>query len=167
MGVVLGELAHAQQAVQRAMRLVAVAAAEFRHPDRQVAVALDALLEHQHMGRAVHRLHRHHAGGAGDNGAVTLGVGNLVRDSKHIFRIFAPMAGFFPLVDVHQLRRLDLVIAGPVELAAHITFQLAPDEIALGMPEAGTLRLVLEVEQVHFLAELAVVASSRLPTSRR
>jgi hypothetical protein len=40
MRVVLRELAHAHDAVQRAVRLVAVAAAEFGHAQRQVAVAL-------------------------------------------------------------------------------------------------------------------------------
>ena len=39
MGVVLRELAHAHDAVQRAVRLVAVAAAELGEPERQVAVA--------------------------------------------------------------------------------------------------------------------------------
>jgi hypothetical protein len=38
-GVVLRELAHAHDAVQRAVRLVAVAAAELGHAQRQVAVA--------------------------------------------------------------------------------------------------------------------------------
>ena len=38
--VVLGELAHAHEAVQRAVRLVAVAAAELGEPQRQVAVAI-------------------------------------------------------------------------------------------------------------------------------
>jgi hypothetical protein len=50
-GVVLHEAAHAQHAVQRAGRLVAVARAELGHADRQVAVALQALLENLHMRR--------------------------------------------------------------------------------------------------------------------
>ena len=48
------------------------------------------------------------------------------------------------------------MVAAP--LAAHIAFQFAPDEITLGMPEAGSLRLGLKVEQIHFLAQLAVIA---------
>ncbi len=56
MAIILRELAHPQDTVQRAMRLVAVAAAHFAQPDRQIAIAGDALLEDQHMGRAVHRL---------------------------------------------------------------------------------------------------------------
>ena len=60
--IVLGELAHAHDAVERAVRLVAVAAAELRHLKRQVAVAGDPLLEDQHVRRAVHGLERHPLG---------------------------------------------------------------------------------------------------------
>jgi hypothetical protein len=56
MRVVLRELAHAHQPMQRAMRLVAMAAAILVDTQRQVAIALDALAEDQHMRRAVHRL---------------------------------------------------------------------------------------------------------------
>jgi hypothetical protein len=56
--VVLREAAHAHQAVQRAGRLVAMHVAEFGQPDRQVAVALQAVLEDLHMAGAVHRLER-------------------------------------------------------------------------------------------------------------
>src|SRR3546814_78880 len=52
MGVVLGELAHAHQAVQCAVRFVAVAAAVLVDAQRQVAIALDALLEDEQIGRA-------------------------------------------------------------------------------------------------------------------
>ena len=68
-GVVLGELAHAHDAVQRAVRLVAVAAAEFGEPQRQVAIGFDALAEDQDMRRAVHRLQRHQVAFAGQDRA--------------------------------------------------------------------------------------------------
>ncbi len=55
MRVVLGELADAQDAVQRAVRFVAMAAAEFGHADGQVAVRLDPLAKDQDMCGAVHR----------------------------------------------------------------------------------------------------------------
>ena len=66
-----------------------------------------------------------------------------------------------PLARVHQLRSLDLRIAGGVEAAAHIGFELAPDDEALGVPEDRAVRLGLEVEQVHLLADLAMVALGR------
>src|SRR3546814_13585939 len=61
--VVLRELAHAHQPVERAVRLVAVAAAILVNAQRQVAIALDPLFEDQNMRRAVHRLERHPFGG--------------------------------------------------------------------------------------------------------
>ena len=54
--VVLGEGAHAHQAVQRARGLVAVHLAELGEAQRQVAIAAHALLEDLHVARAVHRL---------------------------------------------------------------------------------------------------------------
>src|SRR2546427_1437739 len=54
--VVLGEATHAQDAVQRAGRLVAVAGTKLTIADRQVAVAVQALVEHLDVARAVHRL---------------------------------------------------------------------------------------------------------------
>ena len=68
------------------------------------------------------------------------------------------MAGLFPLAGVHHLRGLDLAIAGAVDGAAHIALQLAPDAIALGVPEHAAMRLGLQMEQVHLAAQLAVVA---------
>ena len=56
MGVVLGKSAHAHQAVHRAGRLVAMHHAEFGEPQRQIAVAFQAVLEDLHVAGAVHRL---------------------------------------------------------------------------------------------------------------
>ena len=142
------------------MGLVAVAAAEFGHADRQVAVAGDALLEDQHVRRAVHRLERHQVGVARQHRRVVLDrrMGDLVGDDEHILAILAPVADLFPLLRVHQLRGLDLVIARGVEAAAHVGLQLAPQDEALGMPEHAAVRLGLEVEQVHVLADAAMVA---------
>ena len=56
MRVVLGEGAHAHQAVQRAGRLVAMHDAEFGHAQRQFAIGAQAVLEDLDMARAVHRL---------------------------------------------------------------------------------------------------------------
>jgi hypothetical protein len=56
MAVVLGEGAHAHDAMQRPRRLVAVAGTELGEPDGQVAITLQPLAEDLHMARAVHRL---------------------------------------------------------------------------------------------------------------
>src|SRR3546814_633003 len=53
--VVLGERTHAHDAVQRAGRLVAMAATKFAVADRQLAVAVQAGVEHLDVTRAIHR----------------------------------------------------------------------------------------------------------------
>src|SRR3546814_12170906 len=73
------------------------------------------------------------------------------------------MARLLPLAGVHHLRRLDLVIARIVDRAAHIRLQLAPDDIAVRVPEDAAVRLLLKVEQVHLGAQLAMVALAGLP----
>ncbi len=56
--VVLGEVAHAEEAVQHAAHLVAVHAAELGHAQRQVAVGAPAALVDEQAAGAVHGLHR-------------------------------------------------------------------------------------------------------------
>ena len=114
------------------------------------------------MRRAVHRLQRHPVALARhERRVVILGVRHLVGDDEHVLAIFAPMPGLLPLAGVHQLRRLDLAIAGGVDRATHIRLELAPDQIALGVPEHRSMRFGLEVEQVHLLPQLAMVALAR------
>ena len=158
MRVVLRKLADAHDAVQRAMRFVAVATAIFVKAQRQVAIAFDALPEHKDVRRAVHRLQRHPVGIFCDRRRAALTVRHDVGHSKHVFGIFAPMARGFPLADIHQLRRLDLAIAGAGDGAAHIILQRAPDDIAFGMPEDRSMRFGLQMEQVHVLPQPPVVA---------
>ena len=94
--VVLGELAHPQQPVQRAVRLVAVAAAELGHAQRQVAIGFDALLEHQDVRRAVHRLERHHAGVAADHRALRPRLAGLRRGPRTCSRCTCPSGRISP-----------------------------------------------------------------------
>ena len=54
--IVLSETANAHDAVQAASRLVAVALTELTITQRQIAVALHALLENQNVSGAVHGL---------------------------------------------------------------------------------------------------------------
>src|SRR5687767_9782998 len=58
MAVVLGEGAHAHDAVERPGRLIAVARAEFAIPQRQVTVAPEPRVEDLDVAGTVHRLHR-------------------------------------------------------------------------------------------------------------
>src|SRR3546814_11146819 len=89
------------------------------------------------------------------------GVWRLVGEDENALAVLAPVAGLLPRARVHDLRRLDLAISRAVDGAAHIGFQLSPDHIAPGVPEHRAMRLLLEVEQVHLLAQLAMVAVGR------
>ena len=96
MRVVLGEAAHPHEAVQRAMRLVAVAGAELGKTQRQVAVALDALVEDLHVAGAVHGLERVHP----------LLVRVLLVDlrDEHVLAVLVPVARGLPELAVDDLR---------------------------------------------------------------
>ena len=149
MRVVLGEAAHPHQAVHRARRLVAMHHAEFGEAQRQVAIALQAVLEDLHMARTVHRLQR--------KPALVLGLvaGGLRRE--HVLAVPVPVARGFPQRLVENLRRVDLaVVAG--QPPAHVGDQRLEDGPALGVPEHHAGTFFLEVKQVELAAELAVVA---------
>ena len=142
--VVLGETTHAQDAVQRAGRLVAVAGTELTIADRQVAVAVQALVEHLHVARAVHRLER---------------VGALLRfGEEHRVLVVVPVAGFLPQAHVQDLRAAHFAVAGLAVHLAHVLLDHLPQRPALGVPEHQARRLFLQVEQVLLLADAAVVA---------
>ena len=148
MRVVLGEGAHAHDAVQRARRLVAVAGAELGHAQRQVAIGIQPLAEDLHMAGAVHRLQGEDA--------------LLRRGREHVLAELLPMARGLPQRAVDELRRAHLDIAGPVEAPAHIALDGAEQRPALGMPEHRARRLFLQMEQVQLAPEAAVVALLRL-----
>ena len=158
MRVILCHLPHAHQPVQRAMRLIAVTAAELGHANGQVAIRFNALFENLHMGRAIHRLDSHQIRITRNYRIAILGRGHLVGHDKHVFAELVPMARLLPKAFIEQLRRLHLFIGIGVEAAADILLQLLPDNIALGMPKHAALRFLLEMEQIHFAADFAVVA---------
>jgi predicted TIM-barrel fold metal-dependent hydrolase len=135
-GVVLGEGAHPEDAVQGAGRLIAVAGAELGHAQRQVAVALLAVVEDLHVARAVHRLD-----------GQDLALDRLARE--HVLAELLPVAGALPQLAVQHLGRLDLDVAVGVQPAAHVGLHRAVQRPALGVPEDHPLGLFLHVEEVH------------------
>ena len=143
--VVLGERAHAHQSVQRAGRFVAMHLAELREPQRQVAIAADALLEDLHMPGAVHRLD---------------GVQPVIRRARHehVLAELLQVPGLLPQHRVHDLRRVDFLEAGLLLGLAHVGDQALEDPPALGMPEHRARGFFLHVEQVQLAADLAMVA---------
>ena len=121
MPVVLHKTAHTHDAVQAAGGLVAVALAKLAVAQRQVAIALDALLVNEDVARAVHRLQ---------------GVVALFRfGGEHVLAVLVPMAGFFPEGLVQNLRAFDLLVAVVAVHTAHVLLHLLPYGPALGVPK--------------------------------
>ncbi len=102
------------------------------------------------MARAVHRLQR--------EDAIVVGVVAGNRHLEHVVAVPAPVARRLPQALVEHLRRVDLLIALLVEAAAHVADQALEHLPALGMPEHDARPLLLEMEEVHFAAEPAMVA---------
>ena len=82
MRIVLGKGPDPHQAVQCARWFKPVTAAEFRHAQGQITVAVKRLVENLDVARTVHGLD-------GDNPFLSLGC-------IHVFAEFFPVAGFFP-----------------------------------------------------------------------
>src|SRR5882757_5799780 len=95
--------------MQRARRLVPVAAAELGQPQRQFAVASEPIAEDQYMARAVHRLDREYP--------LVAAFGD-----EHILSEVLPMAGGFPQAAIEEQRPAHLLVAGRVEPPAHVSF---------------------------------------------
>ncbi len=148
MRIILGEAAHAHDAVQRAGGLVAVTRAEFGQPERQVTVGMQAGIENLHVTGAVHRLDRV--------------VAVFRRGGEHVVAVVLPVAGLLPQAAVHHGRRPHFLVAVLDELLPHVLLDLLPHDPALGVPERHARRLVLHVEEIEQPGELAVIALLRL-----
>ncbi len=68
------------------------------------------------------------------------------------------MARLLPQRALHHVGRVHLDIAPRVLAAAHIADQSGEQSPALGMPEHGARRLLLEMEQIHLAPQAPVVA---------
>ena len=142
--IVLGKTAHAHDAVQATRRLVAVALSKLTVAQRQVPVALDALLENQNMPGAVHRLE---------------GVFALLRlRGEHVLAVFFPMPGLLPQGFVNDLRTLDLLVPVVAVDLPHVLLNTLPQRPTLGMPKNQTWCVVINVEQVQLASQFAVIA---------
>ena len=148
--VVLRDVPHPQQAVQRPAALVAVERRRLRVPDRQVAVRAQPRSEEEHVAGAVHRLQRER-------------LLALVRlHEEHVLRVVLVVARRDVRLQVVQERRLHLAVAAAQVLSAAEVLERVPDHHALRVPERRARRVLGEVEEVELAAELAVVARPRL-----
>src|SRR3954454_8789511 len=145
MRVILGEAAHPHDAVQRARRLVAMAAAEFGKAQRQLAIAAEPIAEDQHVPRTIHRLDREHA--------LVAAFGD-----EHVLPEIVPVTGGLPQAAVEQQRAAHLLVPRRVEPATHVVFDYAVEGPALRVPEDAADRLFLQMRQVELAAKLAVIA---------
>ena len=125
-----------------------MAGAELRQAQGQVPVALEAVVVDLDVGRAVHGL---------DGKDPLLGLGD-----EHVVAEFLPVAGALPEAAVDDLGGVDLQIAVPTQAVADVVLQKEVDGPALVVPEDHARGLVLGMEEVQGLAELAVVALLRL-----
>jgi hypothetical protein len=148
-GVVLRDVADAQQTVQRAARLVAVNQPGLRVADRQVAVGVAPVVEQLHVGRAVHRLQAHRM------------ALEVVRE-VHVVAVNVPVAGLLPEADVVEDRRLDLAVAAVGVLGAPEVLELVEHRLAGRLPERRARAEVAEHEQAEVASEPAVVTRPRL-----
>ena len=146
--VVLGEAAHAEQAVQRAAQLVAVHQTQLAHAQRQLAVGVGLAAIDQHAAGAVHGLH-----------AVDLVVDH---GGVHVVLVMIPVAAGLPQLAIHDQGRGDLHIAVFTVQLAPVLDQRVLQNHAVGQEEGEADGLVAHHEQLHFLADLAVVAAGGL-----
>ena len=144
-GIVLRELAHAEQAVEGAREFVAVQDLAFGYAQRKVAIAVLARLEEEHRVGAVHRLDA-------EDLALRLHL-------EHVLVVVLPVAGSLVerLVVDDGVADLDVALCG-VDVAPEVA-EAAVDLPAARVPEDGAGRLLMEGEEVKLFAELAVVAT--------
>ena len=158
MRIILRQAAHAGQAVHHAGLLVAVDRAELEQAQRQLAVGALTGTEDQVVHRAVHRLQVVVEALLDDVAVLVL---FLVDAHRRVHAVLVPlqMAGDLiemALGDVRGLHEAVVVLA--VHLA-RVVLHGVDDRRALGMEHGQTrAQLLREGEQVHLLAQLAVVA---------
>ena len=142
--IVLHKSANTHQPVHCSRRLVAVALAELGEAHRKVAPAPQLGIENQNVARAVHRLHGHfHVAG---------------ERLEHVLVVLVRMAGLYPQHLVHDFRRDNFQVAPMVDFPADVILERVHHLRSLRMPEHHAGRMVLDVVEVHFLADFPVVA---------
>ena len=146
--VVLRELADAEQAVQGALELVTVVKAGLGELERQIAIAARLVLVDEACAGTVHRLDR------------VVFLVDLRR--VHVGLVVVPVARGLPQSAGEDDRRLDLLVA---ELGLHlvpVVHEGVADDHAVGQPEREARAGVVHHEELHLLADLAVVAACGL-----
>ena len=146
MGVVLGETAHAEEAVQGAGTFVAVDRAQLAPADRQLTVAALLAVENPDMEGAVHRLE------------LVLDLVDVHR-RVHVLAVEIEMAGGLPQVLAGDMRGVEQLIVVAIVLVLPEILDQAAQLRPLGLPENEPgADFVADGEQLEFLAEAAMIA---------
>src|SRR5450631_4279582 len=146
-GVVLGETAHAQQAVQDAAAFITVDGAQFREAHGQLAIAFHFRFVNENVARAIH-------------GLELVVVFFDFDGAKHIVAIETGVAAGLPEIEKHDVRGVDKVVAAAEQFIAEPVFDDFANQAAFGMPEdEAWAGFFLNAEEVELHADLAVVAA--------
>ena len=149
-GVVLAEVAAALDALERAGGLIAEVVRDLADAQGQLAVGTRAVGKDAHVVRAVHRTQ-------------DIGLALELHGREHIVLIVIPVAGGLVQVDRADAGREHVLVALGALLALDIGLELLPDRVAVGQEHRqAAADEIVGHEQLHFLADLAVVALARL-----
>src|SRR5258708_37043273 len=118
---------------------------ELGQAQRQLSITAQPLPEHLDVTRTIHRLDR--------KGAVIRRAGHV-----HVFAEGLDVAGLHPELTVHDFRRVDLQESRRRLTLAHVGNELLEQRPALRMPKHRSRGLLLQMEEVQFLADAAAVA---------
>jgi hypothetical protein len=141
--VVLRELPQAQQAVQRAARLVPVHLPQLGQPQGQLAVRRRPARDQVHVPRAAHRFDRRRH--------------KLVLHAEQPRLEVLPVTARLPHRTPEQLRRLHLGVAVGARLPSRRLLQQPQQREAVRVPEHHPRRLVLEMQQIQPLREVSMI----------
>ena len=148
MCVILGELADAQESVQRAGLFVAVDNPQLKQAHGQVTVAVQRFAVHQHVPHAVHGLDAMH---------VSLDLGEV-----HVLAVMVVVPGTLPELTAQDLRSPNQLIAALKMFPHQEILEDRTQHHAFGQPERHARGdIFVEGEQPEFLAQTAMVAALR------
>ena len=142
-GVVLGEAADTEHAVERAGELMTVDQAQLTVPQGQVSVGMGFQLIDQNTAGAVHGL---------DGKVLAVNDGGI-----HIILVVIPVAGGLPQSPLHDLRSGDLHIVPLLVDLTPVVDQGVLQHHALRQVEGEAGGLIPESKQAQFLAQLPVI----------
>ena len=146
-GIVLGEAAYTEEAVESAAQFMTMNQAEFTDPHGQIPVGTLLGLEIKDSAGAVHRF----------NCIVFI----VDLGEVHIFLVMIPVAGLNPKLLGKDDRCHDFHITEFLEQLSFIIHEHISESHALWMEERESRAFIMEGEEVQLLAQLSVISLFR------